>query len=313
MKANNALVTYTDLTTMGLVAIGTPATGNQIATKAFIVSNYDVDLGSLFTFANLQCPPYQYILPASPSPLCYVPQGYVDEADLNASYNFEVCFDYYSCIVGDTTYCTIGSGGFTLATDCWQPDNGYLAYYYQYPGGPKVTACCSYLDGYNPCTTTTSTTSTTTTAAHPVPCGTTSSYTGGAAYPTSNTVTIGSGTGYVRLTRQAFSVPDRFLVQLNGIYIIDLGYQGSANYNFLGADRNAFKASLNGKVDPLTGLTYPNSTKWPVDGYPEVQSPGSGFIRFPKTTPSPTTADVFVYAPMAGTAWEFTLSCPGPV
>lgn len=155
-KTNNALVTYTDLTTMGLTAIGTPATGNRIATKEFIVVNYDVDLASLSTFANLECPPYQYVLPALPP--CYIPQGYVDEADLNASYNFEVCFDYYSCIVGNTTYCTIGSGGFTLGTDCWQPDNGYLAYYYEYSGGPKVPASASYLDGYNPCITTTTTT-----------------------------------------------------------------------------------------------------------------------------------------------------------
>ena len=87
MKVNNALVTYTDLTTMGLVAIGTPAIGNRIATKVFIVSNYEVDLAPLSIFLDLQCPPYQYILPGAPP--CYEPVGYVDEADLNAAYNFE--------------------------------------------------------------------------------------------------------------------------------------------------------------------------------------------------------------------------------
>jgi len=303
----NALVTYTDLTTMGLAAIGTPATGNQIATKAFIVSNYVVDLPYLAPFTNLQCPPYQYII----SPRCFVPVGYVDEADLNASYNFEVCFDYYSCYIGDTTYCTIASGGFTLGGDCWQPLNGYLAYYYQYPGGPKVPASASYLDGYNPCgdTTTTSTTSSTTTQV-PVPCGTTSTYGGGSAYPTPNTITLGSGTGTVTLTFDGQNVPDRFIVQWNGNYVIDTGYRGSATYNFGGANRNTFKTNLNGKVDPITGVTYPNTTYWPLDGYPAVINPGSGITTFSKTSSSPTTANVFVYAPIAGTQWEFRLSCP---
>jgi hypothetical protein len=152
----NALVTYTDLTTMGLVAIGTPAIGNRIATKAFIVSNYEVDLAPLSIFLDLQCPPYQYILPGAPP--CYEPVGYVDDADLNAAYNFEVSFDYNSCYIGATTYSTAASGGFTLSYDCWQPDDGYLAYYLQYPGGPKVPASASYLDGYNPCTTTSTST-----------------------------------------------------------------------------------------------------------------------------------------------------------
>ena len=306
-KVNNALVTYDDLTTMGLTAIGTPATGNRIATKAFIVSNYVVDLDYLSPFVNLQCPPYQYIIP----PRCFEPVGYVDEADLNASYNFEVCFDYYDCTVGNTTYCTIGSGGFTLGGQCWQPLNGYLAYYYQYPGGPKVTACCSYLDGYNPCgtTTTTSTTSTTTTQV-PVPCGTTSTYTGGAAYPTPNTITLGSGTGTVTLTFSAFEVPDRFIVQWNGSYVIDTGYRGNASYNFGGANRSTFTSYMNGRVDPITGVTYPNYTYYPLDGFPAVVSPGNGTATFSKTSSSPTSANVFVYAPIAGTAWEFRLSCP---
>lgn len=92
---------------------------------------------------------------------CYIVTGYVDGIDLNASYNFEVCFDWYDCYGNMLTQCTISEGGFTLPYDCWNPDYGYEAYYYQYPGGPKVSACCSYLDAYNPCGTTTTTTSTT--------------------------------------------------------------------------------------------------------------------------------------------------------
>ena len=92
---------------------------------------------------------------------CYIVTGYVDETDLNDSYNFEVCFDWYDCFGNMLTQCTISAGGFTLPYNCWNPDDGYEAYFYQYPGGPKVSACCSYLDAYNPCGETTTTTTTT--------------------------------------------------------------------------------------------------------------------------------------------------------
>ena len=93
---------------------------------------------------------------------CYIVTGYVDDADLNASYNFEVCFDWYDCDLNLITQCTISSGGFTLPSNCYRTDLAWEAYYYQYSGGPKVPACCSYLDGSNPCGPTTTTTSTTT-------------------------------------------------------------------------------------------------------------------------------------------------------
>jgi hypothetical protein len=67
MKTNNALVTYDDLTTMGLTAKGSPATGNRIATKQFIIDNYYVQETYLSTYATNQCPPYQNIIGASVS------------------------------------------------------------------------------------------------------------------------------------------------------------------------------------------------------------------------------------------------------
>jgi len=67
MKATNYLVTYDDLTTMGLTAKGSPATGNQIATKQFIIDNYYVQETYLSAYSSNQCPPYQNIIGASVS------------------------------------------------------------------------------------------------------------------------------------------------------------------------------------------------------------------------------------------------------
>jgi hypothetical protein len=65
MLTTNALVTYTDLSTMGLVPKGSPATGNRIATKSFINSNYYVNQSAspYNTYTSLRCPPYQTIVP----------------------------------------------------------------------------------------------------------------------------------------------------------------------------------------------------------------------------------------------------------
>lgn len=64
MLTTNALVTYTDLTIMGLVPKGTPATGNRIATVSFINSNYYVNQSAspYNTYTSLRCPPYQSII-----------------------------------------------------------------------------------------------------------------------------------------------------------------------------------------------------------------------------------------------------------
>lgn len=153
-------------------------------------------------------------------------------------------------------------------------------------------------------------TTTTSTTQPPSPCGTPTAYSGGFSYPSPFTVTLGSGTGNTTLTFDAQGVPDRFIVQWNGNYLIDTGYRGAASYNIGGGDRGAFNSSLSGKVDPITGLTYPNITQWPGDGYPRVVSPGNGTSVFSKNASSPTTANIFVYAPLSGTAWSFTLGCP---
>ena len=74
MKSNNFLVTYDDLTTMGLTQQldVNPPTGSQCATKNFINTYYRADPTALSGYADNQLPPYQAIIPTTvPYLACY--------------------------------------------------------------------------------------------------------------------------------------------------------------------------------------------------------------------------------------------------
>jgi hypothetical protein len=96
------------------------------------------------------------------------------------------------------------------------------------------------------------------------------------------TIDVGNGTGNLTLTYQAFNVPDKWEVYWNGSLVIDTGFRGSS----------AFNAQLNAL------------------GYPNVSGPGSGTASFTKTTQTPGTITIVVTAPLTGTEWNATLSCP---
>jgi hypothetical protein len=144
-----------------------------------------------------------------------------------------------------------------------------------------------------------------------IPCDTNNSYSGaGPTYPTVIDVNLGSSTGIVVLQYNPYAAPDRFIVEYNGIVVIDTLYRGdSSTYNYGGSDRTAFKNSLLGKLEPHGGFTYPNFTYHPEDGYPLVAAQFPNY-QFNKTASSPTTAKIRVYAPMASTMWNCTLKCP---
>lgn len=74
MKTTNALVTYSELATMGLIQkVGTnPPGGSQCATKDFINTYYHADAASLAGYTGNRLPPYQVIIPDTvPFLLCY--------------------------------------------------------------------------------------------------------------------------------------------------------------------------------------------------------------------------------------------------
>jgi len=96
------------------------------------------------------------------------------------------------------------------------------------------------------------------------------------------TIQLGSGTGTIPFTFDAYSVPDQFQIYYNGSLVVDTGFRGSSTYN---AQLNAL-------------------------GYPNVSGPGSGSSSFTKSTALPQTCLVVITAPLIGTAWEFLVGCP---
>lgn len=92
-------------------------------------------------------------------------------------------------------------------------------------------------------------------------------------------VDLGTATGLVTLNFDAYSIPDIFKVEYDGVEVINTGYRGDSG-------------TYDGTVVVVAG-------------------PGNGSATFTKSTASPTTAIVRVIAPFTGTAWDLDLSCPG--
>ena len=175
------------------------------------------------------------------------------------------------------------------------------------------------------------TTTTTTEESYPiVNCNSSISYPGGESYPTAFSVNLGSTIGKVTFLYQPQGIPDRFIVERSGNVVFDSGYYGSYSivYAYGTSQRGVFNAALNGKVDPRSGLTYPilgtDLTTYSgmgldifpnviqPDGYPEVH-PCGGDEYLETCIAKSTTGlyfDLFVYAPMSGTAWNATFMCP---
>ena len=120
-----------------------------------------------------------------------------------------------------------------------------------------------------------------------ISCGVQSNYSGGQSYPQTDIITLGSNTGTVTLSFGAISIPDKFIVEFDGVEVINTGYRG-ASYNQIPLDNS------------LIALGEPTEL---------IVGPGSGTATFQKTTAT-TTATVKVYAPMSGTGWSYILSCP---
>lgn len=161
-------------------------------------------------------------------------------------------------------------------------------------------------------TTTTSTSTTTTEAPYSFdnyPCPATVSFNGGLTFPSEFRVDLGSGTtGTVTFTFDAFSVPDRFVVIYNGTIVFDSGYVTGVNpsyYPQLAIDVNTELANLPGS-HVIQGVTINHPTLTASDFGPNNSSPGITFAKIA----SARYAYIGVFAPISGTAWQITMSCP---
>lgn len=112
-------------------------------------------------------------------------------------------------------------------------------------------------------------------------------FSGGISFPTVQEITLGSSTGTVDFDFNAFTIPDKFIVRFDGVEVINTGYRGSS------ADQTALN-------NALIARGMPTET---------IQGVGLGSASFNKNT-STTSAFVYIYAPLAGTGWNFTMGCP---
>ena len=114
-------------------------------------------------------------------------------------------------------------------------------------------------------------------------------------------INLGSATGTVTIEYQAYGVPDKFVFTWNGNTYTSGSGNGTGS-GFVGSSTYA-STSL---VQPLTTLTgvYGGSSG------PQVQHGGRGTITFNKNS-STSSSNMRITAPLGGTAWWFSVSCPG--
>lgn len=121
----------------------------------------------------------------------------------------------------------------------------------------------------------------------PIDCSEQGTFQGGLTFPSVMEVILGSGTGMVTLDFNAFNIPDKFVVRFDGEEVINTGYRGTSSY------QAALDSNLAGRgfaSEPIVGV-------------------GLGSATFNKLTAT-TSAFVYVFAPLPGTGWTFTLNCP---
>lgn len=137
-----------------------------------------------------------------------------------------------------------------------------------------------------PTTTTTTAPVTTTTTTVSTDCGETIS--GEMAFPEIHHINLGSSTGVITLTIDTVDVPDKFIVEWNGMEVINTGYRGDSAYQSA-----LYAALIASGADPEI-----------------IAGASTGVFTFNKTT-ADAIATVKVYAPIEETIWSFTLSCAG--
>ena len=100
-------------------------------------------------------------------------------------------------------------------------------------------------------------------------------------------IDFGTDTGIAGINYNAYSLPDRFIIEWNG-QTYDSGFRGSSTYNSQLIAAGVSSANIN-TANP---------------------SNGAGTLTFNKNTALPRFAKVTVLAPLGGTAWNVSGICP---
>ena len=120
----------------------------------------------------------------------------------------------------------------------------------------------------------------------PADCGTQYSYSGGESFPERYEVDFHGATGTATLNYIAGNVPDKWVIIQDGVILADTGYRGLIDW----------QTNLN---NALAERGLPPET---------IAGTGTGSINFTVSGSEPIY--VYVYAPLSGTAYSFTVGCP---
>lgn len=127
------------------------------------------------------------------------------------------------------------------------------------------------------------------------------------AYPITRCIDFGTTIGTVLGSFDSVNFPDRLIIEWDGNYVYDSYWVGPALYDWGGPLRSVFTNSINGLVDPITGLNYPNPgvTDVAPDNYPTVNL--SALINWDKTNTS-SSGRTYVYSSI-NSDWSYSLNC----
>jgi len=115
-------------------------------------------------------------------------------------------------------------------------------------------------------------------------------------------VNLGTTTGLIRIDYEAYGVPDRFEFTWNGNTYIS--GSSSGNYDGYVGDANT------SRTDALRAALGNNTVEIYENAQGGIYTGGRGYIEFNKNT-SASTANMNVKAPLGGTQWWYSVSCPG--
>ena len=119
-------------------------------------------------------------------------------------------------------------------------------------------------------------------------------------------INLGNSLGIVTIEYQAYGVPDKFVFTWNGNTYTS-GSGNGTGAGFVGAANHlsALQATAGNSSATITTLTTSYGS-----GSQNGQNGGRGTITFNKTHQNPNSV-MTVSAPLSGTAWWFSVSCPG--